>query len=87
MQIAHTLKSASFRLAAAYAGLFTTSVIVLGAVIYFLVTSQVDNEFRARIEGEASTLSAEFKAGGARGLLEAISERQRDRLAGGLDYA
>ena len=86
MQIARTLKSASFRLAAAYAALFTTSVIVLAAVIYFLVTSQVDSEFRARIAGEASTLRVEFEAGGPRRLLQAISERQRDRLAGGLDY-
>ena len=53
MQIASTLKSASFRLAAAYAALFTTSVLVLAAVIYVLVTSQLDSEFDARVAGEA----------------------------------
>lgn len=87
MQIERTLKSASFRLAAAYAALFTTSVLVLATVIYVLVTSLVDSGFNARIAGEARTLSAEFGAGGPHRLLQAITERQRDRLAGGLDYS
>ncbi|MBS0470377.1 MAG: HAMP domain-containing histidine kinase [Proteobacteria bacterium] len=86
MQIAPTLKSASFRLAAAYAALFTISVVVLAAVIYFLVTGLADNGFRSRIRGEANTLHNEFETGGIQRLLRAITERQHDRLAGGLDY-
>jgi signal transduction histidine kinase len=86
VQLAQTLKTASFKLTAAYAGLFTLSVGVLAAVIYFSVTSELDREFRTRIIADSDALRAEYTAGGAPQLLQAITERQRGRLAGGLDY-
>jgi signal transduction histidine kinase len=86
MRLAQTLKSATFRLTSAYVLLFTVSVGVLAALTYFLVVSRLDLEFRNHIRAESQTLSAEFKSGGPRQLLHAISERQRNRTVGGLDY-
>jgi signal transduction histidine kinase len=86
MRLAQTLRSASFRLAFAYVVLFTVSVGVLAALTYVLVVSRLDAEFRNHIAGESQTLAAEFRSGGAKQLLHAIGERQRNRLVGGLDY-
>jgi signal transduction histidine kinase len=87
MRLGQVLKSASFKLTAAYAGIFTISVGVLAAVIYFSVTTELDREFRTRIVADSNALRAEYNAGGAPQLLQAIAERQRGRLTGGLDYA
>ena len=86
MRLAQTLKSATFKLTSAYVLLFTVSVGVLAALTYFLVVSRLDLEFRNHIRAESQTLSAEFTSGGPRQLLHAISERQRNRTVGGLDY-
>lgn len=86
MQIASVLKSASFRLSAAYAILFSVSVGVLAAVIYWVATTELDHQLRTRVQAESSALRSEFIAGGKRGLLQAINQRQRGRLVGGLDY-
>jgi hypothetical protein len=86
MRFAQTLKSATFRLTSAYVLLFTVSVGVLAALTYFLVVSRLDLEFRNHIRAESQTLSAEFMSGGTEQLLHAISERQRNRTVGGLDY-
>ncbi len=86
MRLAQTLNSASFRLASAYVLLFTVSVGVLAALTYVLVVSKAGLELRNHIKVEAETLSAEFQSGGARQLLHAIGERQRNRLVGGLAY-
>ncbi|MDR3526839.1 MAG: HAMP domain-containing sensor histidine kinase [Rhizomicrobium sp.] len=86
MRLAQTLRSASFKLAFAYVALFTVSVGVLAGLTYFLVVSRLDAEFRNHIAGESQTLAAEFRSGGAKQLLQAIGERQRNRLVGGLDY-
>jgi signal transduction histidine kinase len=86
MRLAQTLKSATFRLTAAYVLLFTVSVGVLAALTYFLVVSRLDLEFRNHIRAESQTLSAEFTSGGAGQLLHAINERQHNRTVGGLDY-
>ncbi len=86
MRLAQTLKSASFRLTSAYVLLFTVSVGALAALTYFLVVSRLDLEFRNHISVESQTLSAEFTSGGPKQLLHAISERQRNRIIGGLEY-
>jgi signal transduction histidine kinase len=87
VQLAETLKTASFKLTAAYAALFTVSVGILAAVIYLSVTSELDREFRTRIIADSNALHAEYNAGGTQQILQAIAERQRGKLAGGLDYA
>lgn len=86
MRLGQTLSSASFRLTAAYALLFAVSVSILAAVTYFSVTQELGREFRARIISESKALEAGFQSGGSKQLLSAIADRQRQRLAGGLDY-
>ena len=86
MRLAQLLKSASFRLTAAYVGLFSVSVGILAGLIYFLATSGMQSEVRTRIAAESTALREEYAGGGAPRLLQAIAERQRGRLIGGLDY-
>ncbi|GAA0544221.1 signal transduction histidine kinase [Rhizomicrobium palustre] len=86
MRLAQTLRSASFKLSAAYVGLFTVSVGVLAGLTYLLAVSRLEADFRTHIEAETHMLSGEYASGGAPSLLHAISERLRNRLAGGLDY-
>jgi signal transduction histidine kinase len=86
VRIAQVIKSASFKLGAAYVGLFSVSVGLLAALVYFSTTAEMDHEIRTRISAEAVALRAEFAHGGAAQLLQAIADRQRGRLVGGLDY-
>ncbi|MDE2183959.1 MAG: HAMP domain-containing histidine kinase [Alphaproteobacteria bacterium] len=86
MRLAQTLNSASFKLTAAYAILFTLSVGILAALIYLLVTSEMERGMRARVVADSDALKAEYSIGGTRQLLLAIAERQRGHVVGGLDY-
>lgn len=86
MRLALTVRSATFRLTAAYVVLFTVSVGALAALTWFLVVSRLDLEFRNHIRADTLTLVAEFAAGGPKQLLHAISERQHNRTVGGLAY-
>jgi signal transduction histidine kinase len=81
------LKSASVKLVVAYVVLFTVSVGILAAVVYTHVTAELNRELRARIVADADALSAGYASGGTAQLLQAIAERQHNRLVGGLDYA
>jgi len=86
VRLSQTLKSASFKLTAAYAGLFALSVGVLAAVTYFSVKTELTREFQGRILAESGALEADYKAGGVRQVLRAISDRQRGQLTDGLDF-
>jgi signal transduction histidine kinase len=86
VRLSQTLSSASFKLTAAYAALFAVSVSILAAVTYFSVTQELGREFSGRILSESKALEAEFQSGGEKQLLRVIADRQRQRLAGGLDY-
>ena len=70
MRLSQTLKSASFKLTAAYAGLFALSVGVLAAVTYFSVKTELTREFQGRILAESGALEADYKAGGVRQVLQ-----------------
>ncbi|MBU6298818.1 MAG: HAMP domain-containing histidine kinase, partial [Alphaproteobacteria bacterium] len=86
MRVGQLLKSASFKLTAAYVGLFSVSVGILAGLVYFSSTSEMQREIRTRIVAESHALREEFAHGGTDQLLQAITERQRGRLVGGLDY-
>ncbi len=86
MRPSQLVKSASFRIAAAYVGLFTVSVGLLAALVYLTATAALQREIRARIEAESVALREEYWQGGTARLLQAVSDRQRGRLIGGLDY-
>jgi signal transduction histidine kinase len=66
--------------------IFGSSVVVLAAVIYMNAASALDQQERRRIRTEASSLRDEYDRGGFDALIAAIRDRQRGRLAGGLDY-
>lgn len=87
MRLDQLLKSASFQLAAAYVGLFSISVGILAGLIYFIATAELQREVRTRIVSESTALREEYTRGGTPQLLQAMADRQRGRLVGGLDYA
>jgi signal transduction histidine kinase len=86
MRLGQLLKSASFKLTAAYVGLFSVSVGILASLIFFSATSELQHEIRTRIAADSVALREEYAHGGTAQLLQAIAERQRGRLVGGLDY-
>jgi len=86
VRLSLTLKSASFKLTAAYAMLFAVSVGMLATVTYLSVTGELSREFHGRILAEVDALKADYRAGSARQVLRAITDRQRGRLMDGLDY-
>ncbi len=86
MQLGQLLKSASFKLAAAYVGLFSISVGILAGLVYFSATAELRHEIVTRIIAESTALRQEYVHGGTGQLLEAVADRQRGRLTGGLDY-
>jgi signal transduction histidine kinase len=79
------LRTASFRLAALYALLFTVSVLILGVVALWTIRSAFDRQMTDRIEAEVATLQATYQAGG----LDALTAAARARGLGpvALDYA
>jgi len=81
------IRTASFKLAALYALIFGASVVVLAAVVYFTATAALDQQTRTRIAAESLALRGEYTHGGLDHMMDAIRDRQRWRLAGGLDYA
>jgi signal transduction histidine kinase len=87
VRLRQTLKSASFKLTAAYAGLFAVSVGILAVITYLSVTAELNREFRSRINSDSKALEAEYVTGGTSQLLHAITERQRGHLVDGLDYS
>ncbi|HEY6579176.1 MAG TPA: HAMP domain-containing sensor histidine kinase, partial [Rhizomicrobium sp.] len=80
------LKTASFKLAAAYVVLFGASVAVLAAMIYLTATAALDRQERTRLQVEAQALRVEYGRGGRDSMLEDIRSRARSHSTGGLDY-
>jgi hypothetical protein len=86
VRLGQLFKSASFKLTAAYVGLFSVSVGILAGLVYFSTTSEMEHAIRTRIVADSTALREEYARGGTSQLLQAIAERQRGRLVGGLDY-
>ncbi len=79
------LRTASFRLAALYALLFTISVLILGAVALWTIRGALDRQMTDRIAAEVATLRATYQAGGLDALVAAARTRGLGPVA--LDYA
>jgi len=86
MRTSRIFRTASFKLAAAYAILFSASVAVLATVVYFSATAALDHQERMRLQAEAQALRGEFGHGGLPNMLGQIHTRTRAHLAGGFDY-
>ena len=70
-------RTSSFRLAAIYLALFTVSVLILGAVVYAVVHTQIAAEIDQDIEGESAALMKEYSAHGRDRLQALIAARRR----------
>ena len=68
-------RTSSFRLAAIYLALFTASVLILGAVVYAVVHTQIAAEIDQDIEGESAALMKEYSARGRDRLQALIATR------------
>lgn len=87
MRLPRFLRTTSFGLAALFALIFGVSTVVVGGFVYINVKAALNRQERARIEADAYALKGEFDSGGMRDLMDAIRERQHNKLAGGLDYS
>ena len=76
-------RTSSFRLAAIYLALFTVSVVILGAVVYAVVHTQIATEIDQDIEGESAALMKEYSAHG-RDRLQALIATRGGSFAYGL---
>lgn len=74
------LRTASFRLAAAYLALFAVSVVILGAVVYSVVAHEARATIDARLEEESERLRREFAHRGEAGLARIVDARGGDAL-------
>jgi signal transduction histidine kinase len=79
------MRTASFRLAALYALLFTASVLILGLVSLWTIRSALDRQMTDRIEAEVATLQATYQGSGLDALVAAARTRGVGPVA--LDYA
>lgn len=86
MQIGQLLKSASFRLTTAYVVLFSISAGILASLIYLSTTAELQYQIRTRIQVDSAALATEYDRGGTGQLIQAMADRQRGHLVGGLDY-
>lgn len=78
------IRTASFRLSATYLALFSVSVIVLGAIVYFAVGREISRQIDDRVLRETSTLQSYFEREGFAALTQEI--RARTLAAASPDY-
>ncbi|MGZ5988669.1 MAG: sensor histidine kinase [Rhizomicrobium sp.] len=86
MLLRNLTRTTSFKLVLLYVLVFSASVLALAALTYFVATSALDQQIRARIQAESDGLRGEYASGGLHQLLGAVEERRRGRLRDGLVY-
>jgi signal transduction histidine kinase len=87
MLLRNLTRTTSFKLVLLYVLVFSASVLALAALTYFVATSALDQQIRARIQAESDGLRDEYASGGLTHLMSAVEERRRGRLRDGLVYA
>ncbi len=80
------LRSANFRLALAYAGLFVVSALALFATVYVIATAAMQNDMQAVLRTEAYQLAEIHRRSGLLGLANEITRRMNYRTRGPLYY-
>lgn len=75
MRPARLLRTATFRLAVAYAGLFIASAAVLFTIIYWTMTGYASSQLQTAIHAEVTTLIDEARREGPEHLLHAVEQR------------
>jgi HAMP domain-containing protein len=85
VRIARFLRTTTFRLALIYAAVFSLSVILLFAFVYWTATVLVDRQRQQAIITDINDLKDEFSTLGLPGLLDAVVDRSRpDRVGNGV---
>ena len=85
MRITRFLRTTAFRLALIYAGIFSLSVILLFAFIFWTTSVLVDRQRQQAIVADMNDLRDEFTALGQSGLLDSVIDRSRpDRVGNGV---
>ncbi len=80
------LRSATFRLALFYAGLFVMSAGVLFATVYVTATAAMQSDMQAVLRSEAYQLAELSRGSGLLGLAEQIRRRMNFRTRGPIYY-
>ena len=80
------LRSASFRLALVYAGLFVVSAAALFATVYVIATAAMQNDMQAVLRTEAYQLAEIHRRLGLLGLANEITRRMNFRTRGPIYY-
>lgn len=86
-RLSKVARTASFRFAAIYAGLFALSAAVVGAVAIWTVVSAVERNRTQRIESEIAFFNDKYNEAGLGELVEDIKDRIRSSQGAGLYYA
>jgi signal transduction histidine kinase len=84
LSVPKLLRTASFRFAGLYVALFIASSLILGATVFIVARSALEQQMVARVTTETSFLRAEFESGGLDRLIAIVSLRGRG--SGALDY-
>lgn len=80
------LRSASFRLAMIYAGLFIVSAAALFAMVYVIATAAMQNDLQAVLRTEAYQLGEVHRRSGLLGVASEITRRMNFRTRGPIYY-
>ncbi len=86
MVLPRLLRTSSFRLTLAYAGLFGASVIILFAVIYWATDIYITRSLDAAVDSDFTELEDSLNAGGQSLLAEQIHDRLRQMPRGPMHY-
>jgi signal transduction histidine kinase len=85
VRITKFLRTTAFRLALIYAGIFSLSVILLFAFIFWTTSVLVDRQRQQAIVADMNDLRDEFTSLGPSGLLDSVIDRSRpDRVGNGV---
>jgi|SRR5665213_262267 len=86
VRLPRIIRTTNAKLISLYVLIFGVSVLALASVTYFVATTALDQQIRARIKVESQALQDEYRSGGLHQLLDAVAERRRGRLRDGLVY-
>ena len=75
VRLPRIMRTASFGLATLYAALFSASVLLLGAVVYWTVEASLERQMTDRIDAEIDLLQQEFRSEGLQELVREVNER------------
>lgn len=85
-RLARILRSAAFRLALVYAGLFTVSAGILFATVFVIATAALQSDMQAVLRTEALQLAEIHRKSGLLGLADQVARRMNFRTRGPIYY-